>query len=264
MKFDMHCHVREGSLDGKASLVSTIRILQKKGYNGMLISDHNTYGGYRYWEKYLKGKHFKDFTVLKGIEYDTVDAGHILVIMPEHVNLRILELRGLPVLLLIDLVHRHGGILGPAHPCGERFLSITNTRKHRNQLSVIEKFDFIETFNACEEAENNRKARALAKLFDKAAFGGSDSHKIACVGSGYTEFHGNITCESDLIELVKKQGRNACYSGGVFFEGTTKNKLGKANHLLVQSFWFYNKFLALWRRKKRVHEWKKQYIRLKR
>ena len=31
--------------------------------------------------------------MLKGIEYDTIDAGHILVIMPENVKLKILELR---------------------------------------------------------------------------------------------------------------------------------------------------------------------------
>lgn len=34
--------------------------------------------------------------VLKGVEYDTCDCGHILVIMPFGVKLKILELRGLP------------------------------------------------------------------------------------------------------------------------------------------------------------------------
>ena len=48
----------------------------------------------------------EDFLVLKGIEYDTIDAGHVLVIMPETIKLRILELRGLPVQLLIDIVHQ--------------------------------------------------------------------------------------------------------------------------------------------------------------
>ena len=47
---------------------------------------------------------FKDFVVLKGIEYDTIDAGHILVIMPENVKLLILECRGLPVKMLQDIV----------------------------------------------------------------------------------------------------------------------------------------------------------------
>ena len=159
MKFDMHCHTKEGSLDGKVPIEEFISILQKKGFDGMLVSDHNSYGGYRAWKRELKGKRFKDFVVLKGIEYDTIDAGHILVIMPENVKLKILELRGLPVQFLIDIVHKNGGILGPAHPCGEKYLSITNTRKHRKQLAVIDKFDFLEGFNACEEFRATREHR---------------------------------------------------------------------------------------------------------
>jgi hypothetical protein len=129
MKFDMHCHTKEGSLDGKVSVEQYISLLQKKGFDGMLITDHNSYNGYRAWNNTLKGKKYKDFVVLKGIEYDTIDAGHILVILPEDVKLKIMELRGLPVQFLIDIIHKNGGILGPAHPCGEKFLSITHTGK---------------------------------------------------------------------------------------------------------------------------------------
>lgn len=50
---------------------------------------------------------------MKGIEYDTLDAGHILIIMPQGVKMRLLELRGLPLSLLIDFVHHNGGICGP-------------------------------------------------------------------------------------------------------------------------------------------------------
>ena len=32
--------------------------------------------------------------MLKGIEYDTCDAGHIICIMPEGVKMRLLELKG--------------------------------------------------------------------------------------------------------------------------------------------------------------------------
>ena len=116
MKFDMHCHTKEGSPDGKLPLLENIEILKRKGYQGMLITDHNSYRAYRYYQK-LRQKP-DNFVVLKGIEYDTIDAGHILIIMPDNVKLPLLELRGLPVLLLIEIVHHYGGILGPAHPCG--------------------------------------------------------------------------------------------------------------------------------------------------
>ena len=48
MKFDMHCRTKEGSLDGKVEIEEYIRILKEKGYQGMLVSDHNSYNGYRY------------------------------------------------------------------------------------------------------------------------------------------------------------------------------------------------------------------------
>ena len=64
--------------------------------------------------------------------------------MPENVKLLILECRGLPVKMLQDIVHHHGGILGPAHPCGERHLSITRTRLYKKHPEIMENFDFLE------------------------------------------------------------------------------------------------------------------------
>ena len=252
MRFDMHCHTKEGSMDGKVPIAEYISLLIDRGYDGMLVSDHNSYKGYREWKRNLKDKKFTDFVVLKGIEYDTIDAGHILVIMPENVNLKILELRGLPVHLLIDIVHKNGGILGPAHPCGEKYLSITNTRKHKSQLAVMDRFDFVEGFNACETVQSNRSASAIAEQFEKPRFGGSDAHKADCVGLAYTDFPVPIRCESDLIQCVLEKNQITC--GGSYYKGTTKERIGKANSILVQSFWFYNRLGSLWRHRQRVME----------
>ena len=147
----------------------------------------------------MKGKVHEDFVVLKGIEYDTLDAGHIICIMPEGVKMRLLEVKGLPVSVLIDFVHRHGGILGPAHPCGEKYLSFTNTKRWQKSPELIEKFDFIETFNACEPPQSNEGAKYLAEKYGKPGTGGSDAHKLDCVGMGYTEFPVRIETELDLI-----------------------------------------------------------------
>lgn len=257
MKFDMHCHTKEGSMDGKVPIEEFIEILISRGFGGMLVSDHNSYDGYRKWKKDIKGKKFKDFVVLKGIEYDTIDAGHILVIMPEDVKLKILELRGLPVQFLIDIVHKNGGILGPAHPCGEKYLSITNTRKHRNQLAVMDRFDFLEGFNSCETVQSNHTAAAIGEQFEKPQFGGSDAHKPECVGLAYTELPDNIGKESDLIACVKAGELITC--GGSYYGGTTKERIGKVNNVLVQSFWVYNRLGSLCRRRKRVSELHKFY-----
>ncbi len=255
MKFDMHCHTKEGSLDGKVEIETFIAELISKGFGGMLVSDHNSYNGYRKWKKSIKGKKYEDFVVLKGIEYDTIDAGHILVIVPETIKLKILELRGLPVQFLIDIVHKNGGILGPAHPCGEKYLSITHTRKHRNQLAVMDQFDFLEGFNACESVESNRNASAIANQFEKPQFGGSDAHKMDCIGLAYTEFPKDIKSESDLIDYVKARQPVIC--GGSYYGGTTKERIGKVNHLLVETFWFYNRLGSLYRHNKRINELQK-------
>lgn len=53
MKIDMHCHVKEGSVDSKVSLEEYITLLKEKGFDGMLITDHNTYKGYRYWKEHI-------------------------------------------------------------------------------------------------------------------------------------------------------------------------------------------------------------------
>lgn len=239
MKFDMHCHTKEGSLDGKVEIEEYIRILKEKGYQGMLVSDHNSYNGYRYWRDHIKGKKYTDFVVLKGIEYDTNNAGHFLVILPEGVKPRILEMRGMPVELLTRVVHAYGGILGPAHPFGEKYLSFGSSKKYQRNPKIMQEFDFLEAYNSCEVEERNQEAKKAARKYFLAEFGGSDSHKADCIGTAYTEFREPIHTESDLIEQVKR--RAPIKAGGTYYHGTTKEKIGKANDLLLYSFWVYNK-----------------------
>lgn len=239
MKIDMHCHVKEGSIDSKVSLEEYITILKKNGFQGMLITDHNTYKGYRYWKEHMRGKKHTDFVVLKGIEYDTRDAGHIIVIMPEGVKMRLLEVKGLPVSVLIDFVHKNGGILGPAHPCGEKYLSYTNTKRFFKSPELIKRFDFFEGFNACEPEVSNEAAMKLVTRYQKPAIGGSDSHKPECVGRAYTILPEYVTCETELITLIRK--KVPIEVGGTLYAKTTKEKLGKASKILTYSFWIYNK-----------------------
>ena len=93
MKFDMHCHTKEGSIDAKLPVEEYIQILISKGFDGMMISDHDSYSGYEYYKKMGLDEKYPDFTVIKGVEYDTLDAGHILCILPNHISLKILEIK---------------------------------------------------------------------------------------------------------------------------------------------------------------------------
>lgn len=255
MKFDMHCHTKEGSVDAKVSVEEYIQILKEKGFDGMLVSDHDSYEGYRYWREHIKCKRYRDFVVLRGVEYDTVDGGHFLVILPKNVRLKILEIRGMPVQLLIHLVHHCGGILGPAHPCGARYMSIFSTGIYKRKKDIALQFDFLEGFNSCEDEKSNANATEIAERYGLCMFGGSDSHRPDCVGTAYTEFDGVIRNEDDLIDYINSGKKTT--AGGVRYYGTTKDRLGIFNHILVQSFWFYNKFGAMFRGRKRSIELEK-------
>ena len=194
-------------------------------------------------------KRFGLNVVLKGIEYDTNNAGHFLVILPEGVKPRILEMRGMPVELLTRVVHAYGGILGPAHPCGEKYLSYAHTKGYYNAPEYAKRFDFFEVFNACESPESNEGAMKLAVKYQKPGVGGSDAHRPDCVGMAYTELPEPVTCETELIALIRK--KENIKAGGSNYNKTTKDKMGKANKLLVYSFWFYNKGGELAKRYKR-------------
>ena len=93
------------------------------------------------------------------------------------------------------------------------------------------------------------RAMRLASEYHLPCFGGSDSHKAACVGLGYTILQEHITTETELIGYVL--AGKPTIIGGRHYEHTTKEKLGKINNVLVYSFWVYNKTCALLRRKAR-------------
>ena len=252
MKLDMHCHVREGSIDCAVTFDEYITILKSKGFQGMLITDHNSYRGYRHWKSKIKGKRHKDFVVLKGIEYDTKDAGHIIVIMPQEVKIRLLEIRGLKVSKLIDLVHRNGGVLGPAHPCGQKYQSFAKTKTFYRSPEIMNRFDFLEGFSCCESPESNECAMKLAAKYNLVTIGGSDAHRHECVGMAYTILPEPVTCETELIGLIHQ--RRHLEVGGSYYHKTTKEKMGKINKLLVYSFWVYNRGGALLKLKSRKNK----------
>ena len=123
--------------------------------------------------------------------------------------------------------------------------------------SLMHQFDFVEIFNACESEEVNDKAARLARKFHKPGFGGSDAHRVDCIGMGYTSLPGDIRCESDLIRYVKQTPYIKC--GGTRYNRTAKDRLGKLRNVLVHSFFVYNKSGEWFRRRKREKELENLY-----
>ena len=244
----MHCHTSEGSIDSKVGMIEYAHQLKRMGFGGMLVSDHDSFEGYYYYKNHSQDEELKDFVVLRGIEYDTFEYGHVLVILPTDAPvelLQLLEKKGLFLWRLIDVVHFFGGILGPAHPGGEKFLSFVAS-KHRK---IVERamhllnFDFVEGYNACEDDKSNAIAYQLARNNHLPVIAGSDAHSYDCVGLGYVYLPKTIQTEDDLIAYMKQKPNNRI--GGSRYGKTTKDKLGRVNKILVYSFFLYNKLGAL-------------------
>lgn len=246
MKFDLHCHTRAGSIDARVPLSRYIELLKIQGFAGLLVTDHDSYRGFRQWKEEAEAT--DDFVVLKGIEYDTSDSGHFLVIMPDDVHLDVLTIRGMSVETLVDLVHRYGGILGPAHPFGTKSSSLMYFKKIHRHPNLIRKFDFIEGFNTCESARSNYFAQKLAACWGKPCTGGSDSHVEDYVGMAYTEFDVDVRCNNDLIAAIR--GRKISGFGGEV-RGESINAKLKDSFVGVWGFRTYNSFLGLMQARKR-------------
>lgn len=236
-KYDFHCHIHEGSNDSRVSAVDYIESLIKKDFTGLLITDHNSFNGYKYIKNNLN---YNNFHILKGIEYSTIDAGHVLVIMPDEYDKSEIENKSAKLADLIKYVHENNGILGPAHPFSEPYLSIFSSNKYKDNFDICDDFDFIEVFNAGEKEEENLKALELANKYDLFKTAGSDAHYLEHCGKSYIELDEEITCNNELITYIKNHKPvNIC---GDYYRNFDREKYDRLkdfayllDHLLVKS-----------------------------
>ena len=260
MKIDMHCHSKEGSIDAKVGILDYAKKLKKEGFDGMLITDHNSYQGYRtYRDASLKAKReLGDFRVFKGIEYDTRNGGHILVILPEGIKSRLVEIRGMAVEMLIETVHSLGGILGPAHPYGTGYFAIMHTNIIKKQEELLDKFDFVEVFNAYASPTANIDARKLAERLGKPGTAGSDAHHFLMVGTTGTIFSREIHNNNELIRAVLD---NAITDAGSLIEIVRSKTNFVLKELGIAGYWVYNKLGSVLSFKARRREYKKHRMK---
>lgn len=246
-KYDFHCHVHEGSADSDVKAKDYIDSLLSKGFNGLLVTDHDTYNGYRY---IINNLNYNHFNILKGIEYSTCDAGHILIIMPDEYSDKDIEYKGAKLDDLIEYVHTKNGILGPAHPYSEPYLSIFNSKEYKDNEKICNKFDFIEVFNAGEKQEENEKALSLANKYNLFTIAGSDAHYKEFVGKAYVELDDNIKTNNELIEYIKK--RKPVNIGGEHYMNIDRNKYDA-----LGNFIYFCCYLPIIFSKNKLNRWHK-------
>jgi len=190
LKLDLHIHSQYSS-DGTGSPKEIIKILKKKGLQGMAITDHNNIEGSLNSIKVAP----KDFIVIPGIEISTLD-GHILALnVKENIQ------RELSVEETIDKINDLGGT--PIVPHLFRNLSGIKRNKFKK---IRTKISAIEVFNSCSVPQTNLKTVELAREFNLGGTGGSDSHEPIYAGDGYTIVNStDFSIDSIISEINKKK-----------------------------------------------------------
>ncbi len=190
LKLDLHVHSCYSN-DGVGTPEEIIRALQRRGLQGMALTDHNKIDGS------LKALAVapKDFVVIPGIEVTTAE-GHLLAL-----NVRTSVPSRLPIQETVEKVLDQGGI--PIIPHLYRMLSGI---KNANLTTIVTKLSAIEVFNGCSTPKTNLKMAKTARALNLGGTGGSDSHDPQYAGYAYTVVDTtDLRTDSILSEIQKKK-----------------------------------------------------------
>lgn len=189
LKIDLHIH-SQYSEDAKGTPKEIIQSLQKKGINGMCITDHNTIKGSIEAIKIAP----KNFIVIPGSEISTKE-GHIIAL-----NIKENILPKQTIEITIEKIIDEGGI--PIIPHVYRNMSGIKKRK----LNMLrDKIKSIEVFNSCSQPITNLKMAKLAKNNNFGGTGGSDTHEPQYAGYGYTTIDTNDNKIDSIISQIKNK-----------------------------------------------------------
>ncbi len=189
LKLDLHIHSKYSD-DGKGSPEEIIKVVKKKGLNGLAITDHNTVKGG------LEGlKHSsEDFLVIPGVEISTSD-GHILAL-----NVKENIPKGLTASETVDKILDLNGI--PIVP--HLFRNMSGIKENKLKL-LKEKINAIEIFNSCSLPQSNLKTAKVAKKYNLGGTGGSDSHIPEYAGEAYTLVDSTDLSLDSIISYIEKR-----------------------------------------------------------
>lgn len=184
MELDLHIHSKY-SYDSLSTPTRILKIAEKKGLNGISITDHNSLKGSIEAKKIVSD----DFAFIPGSEIST-EKGHVIALfVNEEIKSRIFH-------EVIDEIKDQGAVSVLAHP-----FKTKSTIKYED----IKGIDAIEAFNARANipvnAMCNQKALELATQHNMPVTAGSDAHFCCEIGKGRISL--NIEHTTD-IEVIKK------------------------------------------------------------
>ena len=189
LKLDLHIH-SEYSDDAVGSYKEIMQTIQRKGLDGMAITDHNTVEGALIAQKHTP----KDFIVIPGIEISTKD-GHLLGL-----NIHNAIPKGLSVEETTERIIEAGGIAIVPH----LYRNMSGIKPEK--LSLIQnKITAIEVFNGCSQLKTNLKTGELAEQLNLGGTGGSDAHDPRYAGLAYTTVDATDTSIDGVLEAIEQR-----------------------------------------------------------
>lgn len=194
MKIDMHCHSYY-SRDGYSSPEALIRQAQKKGLNGIALTDHNNTKG---WQRAQKIADELGIILIQGeeikIKENNKTIGEILAYFIE----KEINPKGKTLQEVINEIHNQNGLAVIAHP--------HHWKKPFKRLEECKNIvDAVEAFNARSQS---KKGDALSLSFAQKnnlpITAGSDCHNAFEIGSSYIEVEAK-TIDEFKKELLEKR-----------------------------------------------------------
>ena len=213
--YETHMHTSEVSGCGASSAKQQVYNYKKRGYTGIIVTDHFI-NGYSTcppdlpWEKkmkhmvtgYLRAKEVGDecgLDVFLGWEFTVRGSDFLTYGLDLEFLIANPGMDKLDVEDYSDLIRENGGYLAQAHPFRDDWYI---EYKFPVDYSLI---DGIEVFNLMEHKRNNDKALAFAKRYNLPMQAGTDSHNASM--SRYSGIKLRKKAESiyDIINAIKNR-----------------------------------------------------------
>lgn len=218
--YELHCHTSETSRCGKCSAAEMVEAYARKGFAGVVITDHFV-NGYsfsafpRTWKEkmdafvkgYLAARETGEKLGIKayfGFEYTNQGNNGedylILGLQPEKLYTDLVDCDQWPIEDVVERVHTLGGIVIRAHPYREDDY-IAESCVMRPGLNI----DAVEVFNGGNKQEiYNLRAYDMALREGKAMVAGSDTHHVSTTASDYIAFEEDPPTYAALCQAIRE------------------------------------------------------------
>ncbi len=193
---DLHCHSRF-SADGVAEPEDLVKMAREKKLNGFAITDHNTCACVEYFlQKGLMNKEglpVDGLLIIPGQEITTAE-GHLLAL-----GITLPDLKGIPAIEAVQLIHQAGGIAIPPHP-----YDFFRAGIREPVLDTLE-IDALEVFNAATTLKRyNKHAFEYAQKRGLPMTAASDAHDSVALGTAYSILEAEEFSVKGVIDAIRK------------------------------------------------------------